>query len=88
MDSETSRDDTERIEDLELDVSPHDSSWFQSKLLNCINALHEADHEQQLRIQGRVHVLQDLFSMSDETLIELAARRDVEDEMRGVLGDE
>jgi hypothetical protein len=76
-----------RIGDLELDVSPHDSSWFQSKLLNCITALHEADREEQLRIKGRVHALQDLFGVSDEELVGLAERYEASGKMREILAD-
>lgn len=76
------------IDDLELDVSPHDSDWFASMLLNCFNALRADDEATRNQIRGRIFVLRDLFNLSEEEVIELASNHGWGDEMAETLGDE
>lgn len=78
--------ETFTFEDLEPDgLDEQTATWFEGKLLNCINALHEADRDERLRIKGRMHVLMDLFGLSDAEAVALAKQYEAHEQMAEIL---
>ena len=73
------------VDELTIDLEPHDDSWFQSQLLECVNALGEVGEKDEQRIHGRVFVLRDLFGLSEDDVVEIAERFGKGDDMAALL---
>lgn len=74
------------VEELSIELEPHDDGWYQSMLLECITATGKADEMEKRRLRGRLFVLRDLFGLTEDEVVEIASRYGRGDEVTELWG--